>query len=203
MIDWATEVIDNIGLLGVALLVALESVIPPIPSELVLLLAGFNVDQGNFTFLGAVLAATAGSVVGALILYALGAVLSEERLMWLLQKVGRFVGFTQKDIDRGFQWFEKHGAPVVFFGRLIPLVRSVVSIPAGAARMPLAKFVVWTALGSTLWNVVWIAIGQVLGEQWEKADAWAGTFQYVVVALFVVVGFAFIVRNIRRRKFPR
>jgi len=187
----------------VALLVALESVIPPIPSELVLLLAGFNVDQGNFTFLGAVLAATAGSVVGALILYALGAVLSEERLMWLLQKVGRFVGFTQKDIDRGFQWFEKHGAPVVFFGRLIPLVRSVVSIPAGAARMPLAKFVVWTALGSTLWNVVWIAIGQVLGEQWEKADAWAGTFQYVVVALFVVVGFAFIVRNLRRRKFPR
>ncbi|MTA40028.1 MAG: DedA family protein, partial [Actinobacteria bacterium] len=100
MIDWATEVIDSIGLLGVAMLVALESVVPPIPSELVLLLAGFNVDQGNFTFVGAVAAATVGSVAGALILYALGAVLSEERLMWLLQKVGRFVGFTKKDIDR-------------------------------------------------------------------------------------------------------
>ncbi len=203
MIDWATEVIDSIGLLGVAMLVALESVIPPIPSELVLLLAGFNVDQGNFSFLGAVIAATIGSVVGALILYALGAFLSEERLMWLLHKVGRFVGFTKKDIDRGFDWFERHGAPVVFFGRLIPLVRSVVSVPAGAARMPLTKFVLWTALGSAVWNVVWVAIGQVLGDQWEKADAWAGTFQYVVVALIAVVGLGFIVRNLRRRKFPR
>jgi membrane protein DedA with SNARE-associated domain len=203
MIDWATEVIDSIGLVGVAMLVALESVVPPIPSELVLLLAGFNVDQGNFTFVGAVVAATVGSVVGALILYALGALLSEERLMWLLQKVGRFVGFTKKDIDRGFQWFERHGAPVVFFGRLIPLVRSVVSIPAGAARMPLGKFVIWTALGSAVWNVVWVAIGQVLGEQWEKAEEWAGTFQYVAVALFAIVGLGVIVHNLRRRKFPR
>ena len=203
MIDWATEVIDSIGLVGVAMLVALESVVPPIPSELVLLLAGFNVDQGNFTFVGAVVAATVGSVAGALILYALGALLSEERLMWLLHKVGRFVGFTQKDIDRGFQWFERHGAPVVFFGRLIPLVRSVVSIPAGAARMPLTKFVTWTALGSAVWNVVWVAIGLVLGEQWKKAEEWAGTFQYVAVAVFAVVGLGFIVRNLRRRRFPR
>lgn len=203
MIDWATEIIDSIGLVGVAMLVALESVVPPIPSELVLLLAGFNVDQGNFTFVGAVVAATVGSVAGALILYALGALLSEERLMWLLHKVGRFVGFTQKDIDRGFQWFERHGAPVVFFGRLIPLVRSVVSVPAGAARMPLAKFVTWTALGSAVWNVVWVAIGQVLGEQWKRAEEWAGTFQYVAVAVFAVVGIGFIVHNLRRRKFPR
>lgn len=203
MIDWATEVIDSIGLLGVAVLVALESVIPPLPSELILLLAGFNVDQGNFSFLGAVVAATVGSVVGALILFALGALLSEERLMWLLHKVGRFVGFTTKDVDRGFDWFERHGAPVVFFGRLIPLVRSAVSVPAGAARMPLAKFVLWTALGSAVWNVVWVAIGQILGDQWEKADAWAGTFQYVAVGLVAVVGLGLIVRNLRRRRFPR
>lgn len=203
MIDWATEVIDTIGLLGVALLVALESVIPPIPSELVLLLSGFNVDQGNFTLVGALVAATIGSVVGALILYALGAFVSEERLMWLLHKVGRFVGFTQKDIDRGFEWFERHGAPVVFFGRLIPLVRSVVSVPAGAARMPIGQFVLWTTLGSALWNIIWLIIGQILGEQWEKADVWAGTFQLVVVVVLAIVGLALIVRNIRRRKFPR
>lgn len=200
MIDWATEIIDSVGLIGVALLVALESVIPPIPSELVLLLAGFNVHQGNFTFIGAVIAATVGSVLGALILYALGALLSEERLIWLLHKVGRFVGFTQKDIDRGFVWFERHGAPVVFFGRLIPLVRSVVSIPAGAARMPLGKFVLWTALGSSVWNVAWIAIGQLLGEQWEKAEAWAGTFQYVALALLAVVGLGLVAFNFRRKK---
>lgn len=203
MIDWAAEVIDKIGLLGVAFLVALESVIPPIPSELVLLLAGFNVDQGNFTLVGALIAATIGSVVGALILYALGAFVSEERLMWLLHKVGRFVGFTKKDIDRGFQWFERHGAPVVFFGRLIPLVRSVVSVPAGAARMPIGQFVLWTTLGSALWNIVWLTIGQILGDQWEKADVWAGTFQLIVVIVLAIVGVALIVRNLQRRKFPR
>ena len=203
MIDWATEIIDKIGLLGVAFLVALESVVPPIPSELVLLLSGFNVDQGNFTLVGALVAATVGSVVGALILYALGAFVSEERLMWLLHKVGRFVGFTKKDIDRGFEWFERHGAPVVFFGRLIPLVRSVVSVPAGAARMPIGQFVLWTTLGSALWNIVWLVIGQILGDQWEKADVWAGTFQLVVLVLLAVVGLALIVRNLRRRKFPR
>lgn len=203
MIDWATEVIESIGLIGVALLVALESVVPPIPSELVLLLAGFNVDQGNFSLVGAVIAATAGSVVGALILYAIGAFLSEERLMWLLHKVGRFVGFTKKDIDRGFDWFERHGAPVVFFGRLIPLVRSVVSVPAGAARMTIGRFVLWTALGSTIWNVVWVVIGQILGDQWEKADVWAGTFQLVVLVVLAIVGMLLIVRNLRRRRFPR
>jgi membrane protein DedA with SNARE-associated domain len=203
MIDWATEIIDKIGLLGVAFLVALESVVPPIPSELVLLLSGFNVDQGNFTLVGALVAATFGSVVGALILYALGAFVSEERMMWLLHKVGRFVGFTKKDIDRGFEWFERHGAPVVFFGRLIPLVRSVVSVPAGAARMPIGQFVLWTTLGSALWNIVWLVIGQILGDQWEKADVWAGTFQLVVLVLLAVVGLALIVRNLRRRKFPR
>lgn len=203
MIDWATEVIDSIGLIGVAFLVALESVVPPIPSELVLLLAGFNVDQGNFTLVGAVLAATAGSVVGALILYSLGAFLSEERLMWLLHKVGRFVGFTKKDIDRGFEWFERHGAPVVFFGRLIPLVRSVVSVPAGAARMPIGQFVLWTSLGSVIWNVVWVVIGQILGDQWEKADVWAGTFQLVVLVALAIIGMLLIVRNLRRRRFPR
>ena len=203
MIDWATEVIDKIGLVGVALLVALESVVPPIPSELVLLLSGFNVDQGNFTLVGAVVAATVGSVVGALILYAMGALLSEERLMWLLHTLGRFVGFTKKDIDRGFDWFERHGAPVVFFGRLIPLVRSVVSVPAGAARMPLAKFILWTSTGSAIWNVVWVVIGQILGDQWEKADVWAGTFQLVVLVVLAIVGVALVVRNLRRRKFPR
>lgn len=203
MIDWATRIIEDIGLLGVALLVALESIIPPIPSELVLLLAGFNVDQGNFSFLGAVAAATVGSLVGALVLYALGAFVSEDRLAWFLHKVGRFVGFTQKDIDRGFDWFERHGAPVVFFGRLIPLVRSVVSIPAGASRMPIGRFVLWTTLGSAIWNTAWVAIGRILGDQWEDADAWAGTFQLVVVVVLAAVGLGFIVRNIRRRKFPR
>lgn len=203
MIDWATEIVESIGLWGVALLVALESVVPPIPSEIVLLLAGFNVEQGNFSFFGAVFASTIGSLIGALILYALGAFVSEDRLTWLLHKVGRFVGFTKKDIDRGFDWFERHGAKIVFFGRLLPLVRSVVSVPAGAARMPMGRFLLWTAVGSAIWNLVWVAIGRALGNQWEKADVWAGTFQIVVLVLLALVAVAFIVRNLRRRRFSR
>lgn len=203
MIDWATEIVESIGLWGVALLVALESVVPPIPSEIVLLLAGFNVEQGNFSFFGAVFASTIGSLIGALILYALGAFVSEDRLTWLLHKVGRFVGFTKKDIDRGFDWFERHGAKIVFFGRLLPLVRSVVSVPAGAARMPMGRFLLWTAVGSAIWNLVWVAIGRALGNQWEKADVWAGTFQIVVLVLLALVAVAFIVRNLSRRRFSR
>ena len=120
MIDWAAELIDTIGLIGVAVLIALESIVPPIPSELVLLLSGFNVSECRFGFVAAVIAATIGSLVGALALYGVGALVSEERLERLLTKVGRFVGLRRDDIDRGFRWFERHGRAVVTMSRDVP-----------------------------------------------------------------------------------
>ena len=197
MIDWAADFIDSIGLIGVALLVALENVFPPIPSELVLLLTGFNVSESRFGFVGAVLAATAGSVVGAYFLYGIGRLLSEERLERFLATVGKVVGLKRKDVHKGFVWFERHGTAVVLFGRLIPVVRSVVSIPAGAEKMPLGRFTLLTAAGSLVWNIVWVAIGWGLGDQWEKAGKWGDVLQYGVVVL-IAIGLVVLVFRARR-----
>ncbi len=201
MIDWATEVIDAIGLVGVAVLVALENVFPPIPSELILLLTGFNVSEGRFDFVSGVIAATIGSVVGAFFLYAVGRILDDERMERMLAGVGRYVGLKRSDVHKGFTWFERHGTKVVLFGRLIPVVRSVVSIPAGGDKMPLGKFTLLTAAGSLVWNLIWVAIGWGLGDQWEKAGAWGDYLQYVVI-VGVIVGFVAIVVRARRQRIP-
>lgn len=199
MIDWATDFIDAIGLVGVALLVALENIFPPIPSELVLLLTGFNVSQARFGYVGAVIFATIGSVVGAWVLYAVGRVLNEDRFERLLAWAGKFLGFKRKDIDKGFDWFERHGGLVVFFGRLVPIVRSVVSVPAGADKMPIVRFSLLTAAGSLVWNAIWVAVGWGLGDQWEKAGVWGDRLQYVTVAAGAVVLVWLVVRTRRNR----
>lgn len=198
MIDWAADFIDAIGLIGVAALVALENVFPPIPSELVLLLTGFNVSDARFGYVGAVVFATIGSVAGAYFLYGIGRLLNEQRLEAFLAGIGRFVGLKKSDVHKGFVWFERHGSAVVLFGRLIPVVRSVVSIPAGADKMPLARFTILTALGSFAWNAVWIAIGWGLGDQWEKAGTWGDYIQYGAIVLIVIVTIALVVKARRK-----
>ena len=199
MVQWATDVIDAIGLAGVAFLVALENIFPPIPSELILLLAGFNVSEGRFGVVGAVLAATAGSVVGAYFLYAMGRLVQDERLERFLAGAGRFVGLKRTDVHKGFQWFDRHGTFVVLFGRLIPVVRSVVSIPAGSDNMPIARFTMLTAAGSLVWNTVWVAVGWGLGDQWEKAGKWGDYLQYGVITLAAVGFIVLVVRSRRAR----
>jgi membrane protein DedA with SNARE-associated domain len=197
VINWATDIIDSIGLIGVALLVALENVFPPIPSELILLLAGFNVSEGRFDYVSGVIVATIGSVIGAYFLYGVGRLLDDDRMERFLAGIGRFVGLKKSDVHKGFVWFEKYGNYVVFFGRLIPVVRSVVSIPAGGDRMPLGKFTLLTASGSLIWNMVWVAVGWALGDQWEKAGAWGDYLQYGVVA---VVGVGLVALIVRARR---
>lgn len=198
MIDWAANVIDSIGLVGVAVLVALENIFPPIPSELILLLTGFNVSEGRFDVVSGIIAATVGSVVGAYFLYAVGRLLDDARMEKFLATVGKFVGLKQADVHKGFTWFEKHGNKVVLFGRLIPVVRSVVSIPAGGDKMPLVKFTLLTAAGSLVWNTIWVAVGWGLGDQWEKAGKWGDYLQYLVVAA-VAVGLVVLIVRARRR----
>jgi membrane protein DedA with SNARE-associated domain len=200
VIDWAENVIDTIGLVGVAFLIALESIIPPIPSEMVLLLSGFNVQQGRFPLVPAILLATVGSVVGAWGLYWLGAAIRGERLELYLSKVGRWMGLTRDDVATGFSWFNRHGPKVVFFGRLIPVVRSVVSIPAGAERMSFLSFTTLTAAGSLLWNTLWIVIGRQLGEQWHRAEEWQGVVEKVVIAVLVVAAVWLVVKARRRSR---
>lgn len=199
LVDRATELVEAIGLAGVALLIALESVFPPIPSELVLLLTGFQVSTGEFGFVAAVVAATVGSVLGALVLYAFGALVGEERLESILARVGRPLGIKRADVDRADAWWDRHGQWVVLFGRMVPLVRSLVSIPAGSNRMPLGRFCLFTALGSAAWNLIWIAIGRALGDRWEDAERWTGYLDAIVI-VGLAGGLGWLVVRARRRR---
>ena len=158
LVDWVTGVIEALGYLGIAVLAALENILPPIPSEVILRLSGFLAGQGRYWLPAVVLAATLGSVVGALVRYVLGRRLGERRVRRLVRRYGRWLTIGEDDLDRAQEWFDRHGPAVVFFGRLIPVIRSIVSVPAGIGRMPLGRFVLSTALGSALWNGVLVGM---------------------------------------------
>lgn len=202
MIDFATQLVENIGVIGAGIFIAIESIVIPLPSEFVLLLSGFNVSIGEFSFLPLWIATTIGSLVGALALYLLGFAVSREGINALTLKFGKFVGIKVRDIDKAFAWFEKYGPYVVFFGRLVPLVRSLVSIPAGLAKMNLLRFSILTICGSGIWNALWIFIGIQLGERWRDAEGWAKYMDYGVYALIVVIAILFVTRMIRQRRNP-
>ncbi|MEU5947907.1 DedA family protein [Micromonospora sp. NPDC047465] len=194
---WVAGVIDAAGAFGVALLVALESIIPPIPSEIVLAMAGYLAGEGRFNVVLVVLAATAGSLVGALVLYWLGAVAGEDRLKrWL----DRLPLVDRDDLEKADRWFERHGRWAVLFGRMIPVVRSLVSIPAGANRMPLPEFVAFTTLGSGVWNSVFVGLGYALGSRWQQIERYSDWFDYGIVAVLVVMIVWWAVKKARRRR---
>lgn len=193
---WVVDVIDQLGEVGVGGLVFLETIIPPIPSEVILPFAGFAAQQGDINAFGAWAAATLGALAAALALYWIGAVVGDERLRWLAEQRW-FLAFGVKDLDRGERFFERHGGAVVLVCRCIPLLRSIVSVPAGVARMPLAKFVGLTALGSGLWNAAFIYAGWQLGNNWDRVEAWTGPLSYTVLALVIVALGVLAVRKIR------
>lgn len=184
---WVTHVVYSFGYAGVAFLIALQNLFPPIPSALILPLAGFLVGQGRFSFLPLLLAATAGSVASALILYALGRRLGEERLRRFTGRFGRFVFVDESDLDRVSGWFERRGGAAVLFGRLVPGVGTLVSLPAGFWRMPILRFAIYTALGTSLWNGAFIGLGWALGARWRLVQQYASIIQYPVLAAAAVV----------------
>lgn len=197
MLEFAVNLIDQIGLLGAGLLIAIEVVILPIPSELILLLTGFNVSLARFSFAGAIAITTLGSLAGAMLLYSLGYFFTDERLEHVVRKYGKYVGISHKDFTKTINWFERHGTQLVFFGRLVPVIRSLVSIPAGLTSMNLGKFLFFTALGSGIWNSIWITTGYFLGENWALAEQYAQILDYVVYSSIAVIGLLFLVRAVK------
>ncbi|MEY2826338.1 MAG: hypothetical protein RLZZ122_702 [Actinomycetota bacterium] len=185
MIEFAVDVINQIGLFGAGLLVALEVIVPPIPSEAILLLTGFNISLERFGFAEALIATTLGSLLGATLLYFLGFAFTEERLEKIVAKYGKFVGLPLKDFKKTMAWFERHGSALVLFGRMIPIIRSLVSIPAGLVRMHLGKFYIFTGLGALAWNSIWISIGFNLGENWQVGEEFA---QYLEWIAYIILG---------------
>jgi membrane protein DedA with SNARE-associated domain len=194
--SWATDIVERLGYPGVALLVALENVFPPIPSEVVLGLAGYTASQGHAWVVGMIIAATIGSVVGALILYGLSAAVGPVRLRAIVIRYGAWIGFGETDLDRAESWFDRRSRSAVLVCRCIPLIRSLISIPAGFRRMPLGPFTLFTFIGSLLWNTVLVTAGYLLADQWEKVLAFTEPFQTIVVVLIGVVVVALVIRKV-------
>lgn len=200
IIDWIVNLMELLGAPGVGIAILLENLFPPIPSEVVLPLAGFTVAQGSLNWLAVFIWSVVGSVVGAYVLYGIGAWLGLDRLrriadwMWLVKA---------SDVDAAMDFFNKYGRPSIFFGRLIPGVRSLISIPAGLDRMNLLVFGLWTTLGSGIWNAILVYLGYALGANWEKATGYVDAYSKViyVVLLLIILGFLvfFVRRAVRER----
>ena len=190
------DVVRAIGEVGVALLVLLETVVPPIPSEVVLPFAGALVADGRFTVVGVTVAATIGSVLGAQLLYEAARRVGEERATALLARVPLV---DRDDVERGADWFRRHGTTAVLTGRLVPGVRSVVSVPAGAQAMPRLRFLALTTAGSAVWNAALIGAGVALGRQWQTVERWTGWLDVILLGGVAVV----VVRLLLRRRARR
>ena len=199
MTQWVFAIVDRLGEIGIGLLIFLENVVPPVPSEVILPLAGFRARTGALNVWLAWPAATAGSVLGAIVLYGLGAWLGYDRLHALAGKRWFFLT-SQKDLDRGQRIFGRHGGKVVLLGRCVPVIRSLVSIPAGIVRMPLPRFLLLTAVGSGVWNALFIGLGWYLGDHWDRVQTWLGPVTYVVLGLALVGLVWLAVRKVRAHR---
>lgn len=182
------DIVNKFGYMGVILLIAVENIFPPIPSEVILTFGGFATTISNITVIGAIIAATIGSVLGAIVLYWIGRVLNEERVDKLVDsRVGKILGLKKDDIHKAFSWFDNKGKFAVFFGRFIPIVRSLVSVPAGMAKMPMMPFLVLTTIGSFIWNTVLITLGRIAGASWNRIAEYIGDYSDCIFSGFIVV----------------
>lgn len=201
--DWVTTVVEDLGYIGVASLVALENLFPPIPSEVVLPLAGFVSATGDASLPGMILAASIGSLIGAVALYGVSGAIGPVRLRRLVERHGHWFGLDEDDLNRSEQWFDQRAVRAVLLCRCVPLMRSLISIPAGFRRMPLAPFMLYTLAGSAIWNFLLIGGGHVMGANWERVGRPVEYLQSAVVAgTLVAVGW-FLWRRILRPRFSR
>lgn len=192
--DWTVGLMEIIGPAGAGIAIALENLFPPLPSEVILPMAGLAASRGTFTLAEAIIWTTLGAVVGAFLLYGLGAWLGLDRLRAIAAKVPLL---HPEDIDRTVGWFTRHGGKAVFFGRMIPIFRSLISIPAGVTRMPLWRFGLLTAAGSLVWNTVFVLCGFFLGEAWPVIEQYTDILQYIVIAVVVVAVAWFLIARVR------
>jgi membrane protein DedA with SNARE-associated domain len=203
LVDWVTRIVETVGYGGVAGLVALENLFPPIPSEVILPLAGFVAGRGDASLAGMVVAATIGSMVGAIILYGIAAGVGPVRLRRFVVRFGGWFGLDEEDLDKTEAWFDRRATLAVLLCRCVPLMRSLVSIPAGFRRMPLGRFSIYTLLGSLVWNIALIGAGFALGDRWEKVEDPLELFQKVVLATIAIALAWFVWRRMVRPRLRR
>jgi membrane protein DedA with SNARE-associated domain len=200
LVAWGQQLVDTLGYIGLAVIMFVENVFPPMPSEPFLLGAGFSSGQGGLSLVGALIAATIGAIVGATFWYGVGLILPEQRIRQLLRRYGRWAMLGEDDLDRALAWFRDHGRLVILFGRCIPIVRSLISVPAGLTRMGLPQFLLYTAIGTAAWSALLIGVGVVLGENWEQALGFFDRYDTVLLAVMALVVVAFFANRLRRRR---
>ena len=196
--DWATRIMGALGSPGAGLANAADSIIPVLPSEVILPLAGFAAYRGQFNLVAALIWTTIGSVIGSLVMYYIGAAFGRDRVLAWARKIPLV---QPHEVERVDAWFRRHGAKTVFFGRMIPMFRSLISIPAGVERMPMPKFVLYTAAGSAIWNTIFVLAGYLFGANWHLVDTYGSLFSTLIVALVALaIGYFVTSRLIRRRR---
>ena len=200
MIDWLTTIMNDFGYIGIILLIAIENIFPPIPSEVILTFGGFMTTTSELTIPGVVISATGGSVLGAVVLYYIGVQLSVKRLEKIIDRWGHILRVTKEDIKKADQWFNKYGPWTVFFCRFIPLIRSLISIPAGMSKMNVLLFLGLTTLGTLIWNIVLVYLGAAVGNSWEDIVDYMDIYSNIVYALIIIGVIVLIVLYIRKRK---
>lgn len=191
------DVVERLGALGVGLLTVAETVFPPLPSEVILPVAGYLAERGRLSLVAVLVAATAGAVVGAWLLFLAGARLGRERSSQLLSRLPLI---DREDVERAMDWFDRHGPWAVLLGRLVPGVRSLISLPAGASAMSFSRFTVLTAVGSLLWNAALVGAGYALGTQWQTVERYSGVIDAAVYTLLGVGAALLIARRVRGRR---
>lgn len=200
MESWITSIMEQFGYFGIALLILLENVFPPIPSEVILTFGGFMTTKSELTIVGVVIASTIGSVVGAVVLYWIGRILNVDRLERIIEKWGKYLRLTKEDVRKADAWFDKYGPWTVFFCRFIPLIRSLISIPAGMSGMNQWLFLLLTTLGTLIWNLVLVIVGAKVGDNWHQIvnymDVYSN-FMYAIIAIGIIV---FIIWFVKRKK---
>jgi membrane protein DedA with SNARE-associated domain len=203
MITWIIDVVADMSVWGVALLMAIENVVLPMPSEVIMPLAGFLAGRGRMNLIAAIVAGAAGSAIGALPVYALGRSFGRERVNKWIDRHGRWLLLSGRDLQRSSERFERHGTGAVFFSQLLPGIRGLISLPAGFAKMNVFAFELWNFLGTLIWCAVLAGLGHVLGRNWERVHAYVGPASWILLGLVLGAGVVWFLRRRRRRAATR
>lgn len=199
MENWLIEIMNEYGYIGILALIAIENIFPPVPSEVILTFGGFMTTTTTLSVTGVIVSATIGSVTGALVLYGIGLLLDVARLEKTVDRWGRYLRLTKNDIYKADRWFDKYGPWAVFFCRFVPLIRSLISVPAGMSNMNFGLFLLLTTLGTLIWNLVLVNIGASVGASWEVIVGYMDIYSTIIYAMLFMLLVVFVILFVRKK----
>lgn len=201
MEEFVISIMNQFGYFGIFFLIFIENIFPPIPSEVVLLFGGFMTTYSKLNLFGMIIFSTLGSTVGAIVLYYIGKILNKERLKRIVSgKIGKVLRLKASDIEKADKWFDTKGNKTVFFCRFIPVVRSLISIPAGMSEMIMSKFLLYTITGSLIWNTVLLFVGSKVGENWKKIEQMMSQYSHIILIILIIAFIGFVIYHFSKKK---